>query len=102
MKRNKLERLLFIALDDATKQDLTISSQKLIQSRITALTTLIESDQTVTQLKSHIERLEGEVARLAEENVRLAQSSQTKPSETIAGIDEVLERHAAQNATRGK
>lgn len=92
-RRTKHSRALEQALDDATKPGLSVGEQRLIQTRITALSKLVERGHDAT-----VERLTAEVTRLTDDNRRMADllAKPAKPTQ-LREIEELLARHKSKS-----
>ncbi len=93
-RKNRIERQLEAALDDATKPGLSVSEQKLIQTRITTLAALVQREHDAT-----VERLTAEVAALRTELDRVAASKDSKPIESLKEIKALVEKNRGANRT---
>jgi hypothetical protein len=102
MKKNKIERQLQQALDDATQEGLTIAEQKLVQTRVVALTKLFEYSLTTERLTAEIRRLTAELDRVKEENRLLIERvpASPKPIESLERIKRTLESAEAMRRTK--
>jgi hypothetical protein len=101
-RRSGIEKQLQAALNDASREGLSIHEAKLIQVRIVALTKLFEHSLTTERLTSEIRRLTAELDRVKEENRLLTERlpASPKPIESLERIKRTLESAEEMRRTK--